>query len=155
MHRVVETKNRGLIVVQWAPQQDILSHKSVGAFLTHCGWNSVLESLSRGVPLIGWPMAAEQFFNAKVMEEEIGVCVEVARGVDFEIACDDLAEKIEMVMGESEKGKEMRRKADEVKKMIRDAIRDDEGGFKGSSVVAMDEFIHAALLKKEKIQIDM
>ncbi|KAI8526262.1 hypothetical protein RHMOL_Rhmol13G0295000 [Rhododendron molle] len=151
MQRVVVAQNRGLVVVQWAPQVEILLHESVGAFLTHCGWNSVLESLSRGVPLIGWPMAAEQFFNAKFLEEEVGVCVEVARGVGFEVRCEDLVEKIEMVMGESEKGMEMRRKAGEVKKMIEDAVRDD-GDFEGSSVVAMDEFLNAVLLKKQKME---
>ncbi|PWA88255.1 UDP-Glycosyltransferase superfamily protein [Artemisia annua] len=79
-----EDENRGLIVEKWAPQVDILSHKSVGAFMSHCGWNSVLESLGCGVPLLGWPMAAEQFYNAKMMVEFVGVCVEVARGTSVE-----------------------------------------------------------------------
>ncbi|KAH7838332.1 hypothetical protein Vadar_025103 [Vaccinium darrowii] len=156
IRRVVETQNRGLVCVQWAPQLDILAHKSVGAFLTHCGWNSVLESLSQGVPLMGWPLAAEQFFNAKFLSEEIGVCVEVAKEFNCEIKCEDLVEKIETVMGEErEKGKEMRRKADEVKEMIRDAMRDDEGGSKGTSVVSMDEFLNVALSRKENMEIGM
>ncbi|RVX12842.1 UDP-glycosyltransferase 92A1 [Vitis vinifera] len=78
----------------------------------------VLEALSHGVPLMGWPMAAEQFFNSMLLEKEIGVSVEVARGLPVRKAC-------------------------EVRDMIKDAIRDDEG-FKGSSVKVMDEFFHAA-----------
>ncbi|KAK1586975.1 hypothetical protein Q3G72_008198 [Acer saccharum] len=70
----------GLVVHKWAPQVDILSHKYVSASLSHCGWKSVLESLSQGVPIIGWPKASKQFYNAKFLEEEIGVCVEVAGG---------------------------------------------------------------------------
>ncbi|KAF2317719.1 hypothetical protein GH714_039657 [Hevea brasiliensis] len=69
----IKDSKRGLLVHKWAPQLEILSHKSVSAFLSHCGWNSVLESLSYGVPLIGWPMAAEQFYNVKLLEEKIGI----------------------------------------------------------------------------------
>lgn len=76
----MENENRGVIVEKWAAQVEILSHKSVGGFMSHCGWNSVLESLSRGVPLLGWPLAAEQFYNAKMLVEIAEVCVEVARG---------------------------------------------------------------------------
>ncbi|KAL6642980.1 hypothetical protein ACP70R_021161 [Stipagrostis hirtigluma subsp. patula] len=53
--------NRGLLVRGWAPQVSILGHTSTGAFLSHCGWNSVLESLTHGVPVIGWPIAGDQF----------------------------------------------------------------------------------------------
>ncbi|XP_047331394.1 UDP-glycosyltransferase 92A1-like [Impatiens glandulifera] len=150
MNRLCNDQNRGLIAVQWAPQMEILSHNSVGGFITHCGWNSVLEALSCGVPLIGWPMAAEQFFNAKFLEEEMGVCVEVARGTNFEVRVEDIERKIGKVMKEgSEIGMEMRRKAGEVGSLIKDAIRDD-GSFKGSSVRAMDQFLEAARLKTKK-----
>ncbi|KAK6776246.1 hypothetical protein RDI58_027247 [Solanum bulbocastanum] len=144
VQRVFEDQNRGLIVPKWAPQVEILTHKSVGAFLTHCGWNSVLESLENGVPILGWPIAAEQFYNAKFLEQVVGICVEVARGNNSQVNHDDILEKIEVVMGIKEKGNEIRRKAYEVKEMISDAIIDDED-FKGSSIKAMDEFLNAAL----------
>ncbi|KAD4585954.1 hypothetical protein E3N88_23555 [Mikania micrantha] len=56
------TKERGLVVKKWAPQVAVLGHKSVGGFVTHCGWNSVLEAVSFGVPMVGWPLYAEQRF---------------------------------------------------------------------------------------------
>ncbi|XP_009784052.1 UDP-glycosyltransferase 92A1-like [Nicotiana tabacum] len=149
---VQENEKRGLIVLNWAPQVEILAHESIGGFLSNCGWNSVFESLINGVPLIGWPMAADQFFNAKLLEEEIGVCVEMARGTTFDVRYGDLIEKIELVMGESEKGKRLRGKACEIKEMIKDAAR-DEDDYKGSSVRAMDEFFNAVLLMKERIEI--
>ncbi|XWS73499.1 hypothetical protein CRYUN_Cryun02cG0134500 [Craigia yunnanensis] len=140
--RIRESK-KGLVVHKWAPQLEILSHKSTSAFLSHCGWNSVLESLSHGVPLLGWAMAAEQFFNVKFLEEKVGVCVEVARGKTCEVKHENVTAKIELVMSDCEKGKEMRRKASEVREMIKNAMK-DEKGFKGSSVDAMDDFFNAA-----------
>lgn len=135
----------GLLVHNWAPQVEILSHKSVSAFLTHCGWNSTMEGLSYGVPLLGWPMAGEQFFNAVLLEKEVGVCVEVARGKNSEVRHEDLAAKIELVMGDTEKGNEIRRKASEVKDIIRNSLK-DEDGFKGSSSKTMDDFLKAAAM---------
>ncbi|KAJ0084295.1 hypothetical protein Patl1_29807 [Pistacia atlantica] len=134
----------GLLVCKWAPQVDILSHKSLSAFLSHCGWNSAIESLSHGVPMIGWPLVADQFYNVKFLEEQIGACVEVARGRSCEVFHEELVAKIEMVMNETEKGKEMRKKAWEVKEIIDNAIKDEEN-FKGSSMETMDQFLDAAL----------
>ncbi|BAT91805.1 hypothetical protein LR48_Vigan05g195500 [Vigna angularis] len=140
----VQESGKGLVVRDWAPQLEILSHSAVSVFLSHCGWNSVLESLSQGVPILGWPMAAEQFYNCKLLEEDVGVCVEVARGKSCEVKCDDIAEKIALVIEETEKGIAMRKKAGYVRDVIKDAVK-DEDGFKGSSVNAMDEFLSAAL----------
>ncbi|XP_011042048.1 PREDICTED: UDP-glycosyltransferase 92A1-like [Populus euphratica] len=144
----MEYSKRGLLVRKWAPQVEILSHKSVSAFLSHCGWNSVLESLSNGVPLIGWPLAAEKFYNVKLLEEHVGVCLEVARGKSCEVRHEDIVKKIMLVMDETEKGNAMRRKAREVRDMIIDAVQ-YENDHKGSSVKAMDEFLDAASLMRE------
>ncbi|KAF3452575.1 hypothetical protein FNV43_RR03008 [Rhamnella rubrinervis] len=140
----IKESNRGLLAHKWAPQLDILSHEAVSVFLSHCGWNSVMEALGHGVPILGWPLAAEQFYNAKLLEEEVGVCVEVARGKSI-VRHEDLAAKIELVMNGTEKGTEMTRKACEVREMIKNAMK-DEDGLKGSSVKAMHEFLSAATL---------
>ncbi|XP_010241747.1 PREDICTED: UDP-glycosyltransferase 92A1-like [Nelumbo nucifera] len=145
--RVTESR-RGLVVRTWAPQLEILSHKSTGAFLSHCGWNSSLESLSQGVPIIGWPLVAEQAYNSKMMEEEMGVCVELARGPDSRVLSEEVERVIELVMGEGEKGKEMKMKASEAAKKIRAAVR--EGDQLGSSVKALDDFLQTALSKRHE-----
>ncbi|MED6135503.1 hypothetical protein PIB30_047194 [Stylosanthes scabra] len=65
----------GVLVSEWAPQIDILRHPSVGGFLSHCGWNSTLESITNGVPMVAWPLYAEQRMNATLLVEELGVAV--------------------------------------------------------------------------------
>lgn len=57
--------DRGCIVTGWAPQVQILAHRSTACFLTHSGWNSSLESITLGVPMISWPQAAEQHLNCR------------------------------------------------------------------------------------------
>lgn len=76
-------KDRGLIIKGWAPQVLILNHPAVGGFMTHCGWNSVLESVSSGVPMITWPLFAEQFYNENFVltHWKIGVGVGVESGL--------------------------------------------------------------------------
>ncbi|XP_002972271.2 7-deoxyloganetin glucosyltransferase [Selaginella moellendorffii] len=66
------------MVVRWAPQLAVLQHPSVGGFLSHCGWNSILESVSSGVPVLGWPIASEQNTNCKLALQERGVGMELA-----------------------------------------------------------------------------
>ncbi|GMH14981.1 hypothetical protein Nepgr_016822 [Nepenthes gracilis] len=64
-------------VIGWAPQVEILSHPAVGSFVSHCGWNSTLESLWFGVPIAAWPMYAEQQLNAFLLVRELGLAAEV------------------------------------------------------------------------------
>ncbi|KAJ3679978.1 hypothetical protein LUZ60_016256 [Juncus effusus] len=134
-------ENKGLLVHGWAPQLKILSHKSAGAFLSHCGWNSVLESLANGVPMIGWPLMADQYYNSKMLVEEWGVCVEVARGNMGNSTVDNekIKEVIETVMGENEKGKEMKKKALEIKDIMKRAWEEQDG----SSTKGLEKFFRA------------
>ena len=70
------TQGRGM-VCGWAPQVEVLAHKAVGGFVSHCGWNSTLESLWFGVPIVTWPIYAEQQINAFQMVRELGLGVEL------------------------------------------------------------------------------
>ncbi|PUZ40591.1 hypothetical protein GQ55_9G436600 [Panicum hallii var. hallii] len=70
MDRVGE---RGMVVKGWAPQTRILEHQAVGAFVTHCGWNSVLETVSAGVPALTWPMVFEQFIIERLLTEVLAI----------------------------------------------------------------------------------
>ena len=145
----MKQSKRGLLVRNWAPQLDILSHKSTGAFLSHCGWNSVLESLSQGVPILGWPMAAEQAYNSKMLMEEMGVSVELTRGSQGIIVGKEVKRVIELVLEKEGKGKDMRNKAVEVKKQLRAAVSDETEN-KGSSVKAMDDFVRTILSNSQE-----
>ena len=145
----MKQSKRGLLVRNWAPQLDILSHKSTGAFLSHCGWNSVLESLSQGVPILGWPMAAEQAYNSKMLMEEMGVSVELTRGSQGIIVGKEVKRVIELVLEKEGKGKDMRNKAVEVKKQLRAAVSDETEN-KGSSVEAMDDFVRTILSNSQE-----
>ncbi|KAF2290932.1 hypothetical protein GH714_016875 [Hevea brasiliensis] len=62
-------KDRAMVVKSWAPQVAVLNHDSVGGFVTHCGWNSVLEAVVAGVPMVAWPLHAEQHLNRNVLVE--------------------------------------------------------------------------------------
>ncbi|KAL7221212.1 hypothetical protein ACSBR1_023209 [Camellia fascicularis] len=70
-------KERGIVVREWVDQRAILGHESVQGFLSHCGWNSVLESVCAEVPILAWLMVAEKHLNERMLVEEIKVCLRV------------------------------------------------------------------------------
>ncbi|KAI4305538.1 hypothetical protein L6164_028901 [Bauhinia variegata] len=81
------TKGRGL-TCGWAPQVEVLAHKAVGGFVSHCGWNSILESLWFGVPILTWPLYAEQQLNAFQLVKELGLAFELK--LDSRMFSDDI-----------------------------------------------------------------
>ncbi|KAH7845208.1 hypothetical protein Vadar_023745 [Vaccinium darrowii] len=108
---------RGLVVDGWAPQAQILAHSSTGGFLSHCGWNSTLESLKFGVPIIAMPMNHDQPINGKVLED-VGVGVEVKRDANRRINRENIAQVITKVV-KDESGANVRTKAREFSEIIR------------------------------------
>jgi hypothetical protein len=76
------TKERGLVVKLWAPQVKILNHSSIGGFVTHCGWNSTLEAVCAGVPMVAWPLYAEQRLNRVVLVEEMKLALSMNESED-------------------------------------------------------------------------
>lgn len=75
------SKERAFLV-EWAPQEEVLAHPAVGCFLTHSGWNSTLESICAGVPMVCWPYFADQQINSRFVSEVWGI------GVDMKDTCD-------------------------------------------------------------------
>ncbi|KAM4078459.1 hypothetical protein ACJW30_09G039000 [Castanea mollissima] len=127
------TKERGLIIRGWAPQVQILSHSAIGGFLTHCGWNSTLEAVSAGVPVITWPMIAEQFYNEKLLAQvlRIGVRVGINVSTDTEeekdkvfLKREDVKKAIEQLM--EEEREERRGRAKKLRGITQKAV--EEGG---------------------------
>ena len=70
-------EGKGLILRGWAPQVLILDHEAVGGFVTHCGWNSTLEGVTAGVPMVTWPLSVEQFYNEKLVTRVLKIGVNV------------------------------------------------------------------------------
>ncbi|KAF3790409.1 UDP-glycosyltransferase [Nymphaea thermarum] len=116
-------QERGLIVRGWVPQLLLLKHRSIGAFLTHCGWNSTLEGLASGVPLLAWPMGADQYLNARLIVDQIGVGVRVCEGGQ---AIPDPAALAQAVVKLVRGPNEERARAAEMKMHARQAVA--EGG---------------------------
>lgn len=133
---IEETKDRGLLV-GWAPQIKVLSHPSVGGFLTHSGWNSTLESISAGVPMMCWPFFAEQETNAKFVCEEWGIGMQVKKMVKRE----ELAMLVRNLI-KGEEGDEMRKRVGKLKETAKRAV--SEGG---SSKNNLDKLLHHIFLK--------
>lgn len=117
--------DRGLVIRGWAPQVLILRHRAVGAFLTHCGWNSVLESVVAGVPLLAWPMTADQYVDATLLVEELKVAKRVCEGEKTVPDSDELGRVLAESVGGSG-GEEIASRALKLKDAALGAVR--EGG---------------------------
>lgn len=117
---------RGKIVQRLAPQVKILKHSSIGGFVSHCGWNSVLESIDCGVPIIGMPMHLDQPMNARVAVEQ-GVAVEVARDEDGRLQRDEISQVINDVMG-GKRSEAIRRRVEEVRESVRSKGKEEMNG---------------------------
>ncbi|CAD6269696.1 unnamed protein product [Miscanthus lutarioriparius] len=87
------TEGRGLVVKSWAPQVDVLRHRAAGAFVMHCGWNSTLEAVVAGLPLLCWPLYAEQKLNKVRIVEEMKLGVEMRRDDEDVVTAEEVEAK--------------------------------------------------------------
>uniref|UniRef100_A0A803KVF3 Glycosyltransferase n=1 Tax=Chenopodium quinoa TaxID=63459 RepID=A0A803KVF3_CHEQI len=134
-------EGKGLIIRGWAPQMLILDHEAIGAFVTHCGWNSTLEGMSCGVPMVTWPVFAEQFCNEKYITSILNTGVGVGakqhnRVMEGNVKREDIKEAIRKVMV-GEEALEMRIRAKKLKDLATVAF---EVG--GSSYCNMQSLMH-------------
>ncbi|KAK4794542.1 hypothetical protein SAY86_012536 [Trapa natans] len=103
------TRETGLVVKSWAPQVAVLNHPSTGGFVTHSGWNSVLEAVCAGVPMISWPLYAEQGHNKVMMVEELKIALPMEVSDEGLVAAAEVERRVrELMDSESEESKSMR-----------------------------------------------
>ena len=125
-------RGRGLLIRGWAPQLLILSHPAMGGFLTHCGWNSSLEGVCAGLPMITWLLFADQFYNEKFVVQVLKIGVSL--GAEFALNWgeeekfgvvmkrEEFKRAIDQLMDEGEAGQERRKRARELGEMAKSAI---------------------------------
>jgi hydroquinone glucosyltransferase len=125
-----------MVIPSWAPQIQILSHRSVGGFLSHCGWNSILESVIHGVPLIAWPLFAEQRMNAVLLSEGLKV------GLRPRVRENGIVERVEVskvikCLMEGEDGRNLRKRVNQLKEAANNALKEDGSSSKTISQLAL------------------
>ncbi|PIA45537.1 hypothetical protein AQUCO_01600020v1 [Aquilegia coerulea] len=135
-----ETADRGMIS-GWCPQEQVLSHSSTAGFLTHSGWNSTMDTICSGVPILSWPFFGDQTTNCRYSCVHWGIGMEI----DKNVKRDEVEVTVRELM-EGEKGKGMRRKAMEWKKSAEEATKPG-----GSSYVNLDKIIMEVLLLKKQV----
>ena len=146
---VNETKDQGL-VIQWSSQLKILSHPSVGGFLTHCGWNSILESLWLGIPMLAFPLLTDQSSNRRLIVEEWGVAMGLGGSCRFFqnsralMGREEIVMTLEKFMDVEERDK-LRLKIESMKEVLKEAVMLDGG----SSNKNLDLFVEALRAKSQ------
>ncbi|KAL6976114.1 N-hydroxythioamide S-beta-glucosyltransferase [Sarracenia purpurea var. burkii] len=131
---IEETSEKGLII-GWCPQLEVLANNAIGCFFSHCGWNSTIEALCIGVPMVVMPQWTDQTTNAKFVEDvwKVGIRVNVdEKGI---VGKEEVKACLRELM-EGKKGKEMKKNALEWKVLAKEAV--SEGGTSDKDI---DEFI--------------
>ncbi|KAK7321344.1 hypothetical protein VNO77_31898 [Canavalia gladiata] len=126
---------RGMLC-EWAPQVEVLSHKAIGGFVSHCGWNSILESLWFGVPILTWPIYAEQQLNAFKMVRELGLALELR--LDYKtgsglVMAEEIEKGVKQLM---DRDNMVLKKVQKMKQMARNSVLSG-----GSSFISVQQLI--------------
>jgi UDP-glucose:(indol-3-yl)acetate beta-D-glucosyltransferase len=133
-----ETKDQG-IVVPWSPQTKVLAHPAVACFLTHCGWNSMLEAVASGLPMIAYPQWTDQPTNAKLIADVLKVGVRLRPESSGVITAEEVEKCIKEVMVGA-RSEEFKNNAVEFKRTAR--LASAEGGSSDRNIqVLVDEII--------------
>ncbi|EOY05112.1 UDP-glucose:flavonoid 7-O-glucosyltransferase [Theobroma cacao] len=114
------------MIVPWCSQVEVLSHPSLGCFVTHCGWNSTLESLVAGVSVVAFPQWTDQGTNAKLIQDVWETGVRVSANEEGIVERGEINRCLDLVMGDGERANELRRTAEKWKDLAREAAK--EGG---------------------------
>lgn len=123
--KICISEEKGLIV-PWCSQVEVLGHRATGCFVTHCGWNSTLESITSGVPVVGCPSFGEQKTNMKIIEELWRNGIRVKENEEGVFASEEIRRCLDIVMGEEEQGNEIKGNAMKWKSLAIEAVM--EGG---------------------------
>lgn len=130
-----KTIGRGL-VVEWAPQIEVLAHPAVGGFWTHCGWNSTIESIGEGVPMLCWPCFWDQKVNSRYVTHAWKVGLELGTVLER----GEIERGIKLLMVDKE-GAEIRERAKEMKETAEKSVR--EGGFSSKALNSLIDLIRS------------
>ncbi|XP_044967546.1 cis-zeatin O-glucosyltransferase 1-like [Hordeum vulgare subsp. vulgare] len=132
-----ETEGTGLVITGWAPQLEILAHGATAAFMSHCGWNSTMESLSHGKPILAWPMHSDQPWDAELLCKylKVGLLVRPWEKHSEVVPSEAIQEVIEEAML-TDKGMAVRQRAKVLGEAVRAAVADG-----GSSSKGLDDFV--------------
>ena len=133
----VKTEGKGLVVRDWAPQLAILSHGSTGGFVSHCGWNSCMEAITMGVPMVAWPMHSDQPRNSVLMTEvlRVGLLIREWSQRDKLVMATTIENAVRKLMA-SEEGHGMRKTVEELAVVMRQSVEEN-----GVSREEFDSFI--------------
>ncbi|KAL6342492.1 hypothetical protein AAG906_011182 [Vitis piasezkii] len=128
-----ELEQRGMIV-PWCSQLEVLTHPSLGCFVTHCGWNSTLESMVCGVPVVAFPQGTDQATNAKLITDMWKTGIRVRVNEEGMVERDEIKMCLEIVMGDGERAEGLRRNAEKWKELAREAMKN--GGISDNNLKA-------------------
>ncbi|QCE08689.1 UDP-glucosyl transferase 73C [Vigna unguiculata] len=152
----VEASEKGYLIWGWAPQLLILEHPAVGGVVTHCGMNTVIETVDAGLPMVTWPLFAEQFFNERLVVDVLKIAVPVGAkewktwgefGNEV-VGREKIAKAIGLLMGGGEEYEEVRRRVKALSEEAKKAIQ-----IGGSSYNSLKDVIQEMkLLKLEKLK---